>query len=173
MTTPKLYRYYLPSALGEGWAEVALCSSGMFASVSDYGNYAYAWRSTGEKDFRAWIANLAEDPAYVMGKLNGGRKQVFNGAATCIKIKRHIIEQRRRGSYTKDEARDEWDLLGEHEDLYSEYNFSRWYDDTKIGDAAEFAVYEYPGDLRAFCEKVMPRLATVIRAELAAEKEAA
>ena len=44
-----------------------------------------------------------------------------------------------------------------------------WYENTKLGDASEFAVYDFSPRALAFQKHVMPRLREVIRAELAAE----
>lgn len=50
-----------------GWlGQVVLTSDGMFAAVTDYGNYSYAWRSYGE-DFRDFIVSINVD--YFEGKM--------------------------------------------------------------------------------------------------------
>jgi len=50
-----------------GWlAQVVITSDGMFSAVSDYGNFCYAWRSTGEEDFRNFLLNI--NTSYFGGK---------------------------------------------------------------------------------------------------------
>ena len=45
-----------------GWlGQVVLTEDGMFASVTDYGNLSYTWRSTGDEDFRRFICKLNTD----------------------------------------------------------------------------------------------------------------
>lgn len=44
-----------------GWlGQVVITSDGMFASVTDWGNLSYAWRSFGDKDFRQFLCSLNE-----------------------------------------------------------------------------------------------------------------
>jgi hypothetical protein len=50
--------YTLRTESGQWLGQVILTSDGVFASVTDYGNFSYAWRSTGEKDFREFIISL-------------------------------------------------------------------------------------------------------------------
>ena len=49
--------YILKDVNGNWLGEVVLTSDGMFASVTDWGNLSYAWRSFGS-DFREFIINL-------------------------------------------------------------------------------------------------------------------
>ena len=46
---------------GDWLGQIVLTSDGMFASVTDFGNLSYAWRSYGDKDFREFLANLNMD----------------------------------------------------------------------------------------------------------------
>lgn len=54
----KMKSYTLTGENGEWLAQVILSSDGMFASVTDYGNLSYAWRSFGNRDFREFILEL-------------------------------------------------------------------------------------------------------------------
>lgn len=168
------WRYYLPSTKDQPWAEVLLTSSGMFAAVSDYGNYAYPWRAHGERDFREFIAGLAKDGNYVAGKLS--QRTAYRGDETLAAIKRHIFDARRHGGLDADEARELWDELNDFDLESHAEEFSRWLRESDgastIADAFEFAVYDYPADVKAFCRLVLPRLAVVLRAEIEAENRA-
>lgn len=67
-----MLKYYkLPSIKGEGWAHISLnTETGFFATVSDWGNYAYIWTAPGG-EFRAFLMGL--QPDYLYGKLMMGR----------------------------------------------------------------------------------------------------
>lgn len=41
-------------------AQVVITSDGMFAGVTDWGNFSYAWRSFGD-DFKEFLLNINED----------------------------------------------------------------------------------------------------------------
>ena len=166
----KLWRYYLPSENGQGWAEIVLCSSGFFGAVSDWGNHSFAWRAFGDGDFREFVAGL--DAGYLEGKLGAcsGHSDEFDAEKSLRAIRTHIIEARRGGALTKEQARKEFDLTKELEDEPSQIGATRWYDQTEIQDANELLRYSPPTDLVEFCKRVMPRLAAVLRAELEVER---
>lgn len=52
--------YTLRTDNGAWLAQIVLTSDGMFASVTDYGNLSYAWRSYGPGDFRKFICQLEQ-----------------------------------------------------------------------------------------------------------------
>lgn len=70
MNEIKSRSYTLRTDNGSWLGQIVLTSDGMFASVTDYGNLSYAWRNTGEKDFRKFICQL--DVHYFTGKLQNG-----------------------------------------------------------------------------------------------------
>lgn len=41
--------------------QIVITNDGMFASVTDWGNLSFAWRHTGEDDFRAFLCGLNTD----------------------------------------------------------------------------------------------------------------
>lgn len=160
-----LRRYNLPSERGEGWAIIVLGSDGFFAAVSDFGNYAFRWGCPGVADFRKFM--LDPEPSYMLSKLS--RRDVWDGEATARGVRQHIIKMRREGDMDAARAREEFDLVKQHEGLDSREAFALWYQETDIADAHEFAVVSYPGDAHAFVTKTLVRLAAVLRAELEAE----
>jgi hypothetical protein len=167
----KLWRYYLSNENREGWAEIVIGSTGFFAAVSDYGNYAFAWRSMGVDDARKFFLRAPDDWCYFAGKLGGAHAREYDGVATRLAIREEIIRLRRDGGLTRDEARAEWELAeGNIED--SEVWLGIWWSRTKI-DATELRRTRLDASLEAFCKVTMVRLAEVIRAELAKESEAA
>lgn len=161
-------RYDLPSIKGQGWGRFILTSDGFFSCVTDYGNYSYWWSSVGEQDFRAFVAGLARDAYYVCSKLCQ-HPYPYNGEATCAAIKHHIIEARKHGHMTAEDAREEFDLLRDNEDVSDVACLTRWYDKTRIEDASELVVHDPPAQTVAFVHKMLPRLAEVLRVEMAAE----
>lgn len=173
MAELRIWRYYLPSQKGEGFAEIVLCSSGFFGAVSDWGNYAFAWRHFGPDDFRAFVMGLGE--SYLSSKLGpqSGRQNQFDSEKSLRSIREHIIEARRANRLTKEQAREEWKLSAVLEDDQTLVGAVRWHDATKLDDPSELLYYSPSPDLVEFCRRVMPRLAEVLRAELQAEKAAA
>jgi len=182
MAELRIWRYYLPNErepgwAGEGWAEIVLSSGGFFAAVSDYGNYAFAWRfnARGGEDFRSFVASLAGDPSYVIGKLGpcSERPYPVDYEKTIKFIRECILQARRDDSLTKEKAREEWSNVGLFADEPNDFGLQRWHHDTSLSDSGELVCCSPPASLRAFCERTMPRLAEVLRAELQAEKAAA
>lgn len=177
MSAPAVWQYRVTGEKGGWLADVILRADGFFATVSDWGSYAYRWTHPG-MPFREFVAGLARPhDSYLCSKLE--RRDWFDGTQTLKNITGHICEYRRDGSMTKEEAAKEWDLLvdiigdGLHVDLRNEemdlHQFHQWYSQTSIDAAHEFGRYDFRPDVRAFCAEVMPRLAALIRAELAAE----
>ena len=167
MNEIKIWRYTLPPTDNiEGWGIFLLDSTGMFAAVTDYGNYAFRWTHYGEKDFRKFVADLDRSPDYLLSKVAPHGKE-YDSDKTIKGIKEHIIEYRREGCYTKEQAREEWNLINDDE-LSTLYEFHLWLDKTNIDEAYEFQVESYPFDCIAFATKLIPRLAGVLRSELGA-----
>lgn len=69
--------YTLRDDNGSWLGQIVLTSDGMFASVTDYGNLSYAWRSYGEKDFRQFICSINVD--YFGSKLYTGMAYILYG----------------------------------------------------------------------------------------------
>ncbi len=157
----KFWRYDMPPIQCEGWAVVVMCSDGYFSTVSDYGNYAFWWTHHARDDFRKFI--LSADDDYVRRKLDPEKH--YDGNTTLWIVKSAIIRLRREGEWTRDQAREEWDLLDEY-DLYEAEGFSRWYEATKIPDAHECYHQSPSAQIMGFVEHTLPRLKQLIRAEL-------
>lgn len=181
MSEPKLYRYYLPSENGEGWAEIVVCSTGFFGAVSDWGDYANAWRHHGCADFRTFLLNAERSPEYFAEKLVHGAQE-YDAEATMRGLKQTILGCRRERTWTREEARCEWDNLIECGWLSELPDFHDWLAArVRLRDAggpvpdwddvyAE-ARHRIPAQAIAFVTKTMPRLCALIRAELAAERK--
>lgn len=61
---------------GNWLGQVVLTSDGMFASVTDYGNFSYAWRAFGD-NFKEFLLSLNVD--YFGSKMYGGYVYVAYG----------------------------------------------------------------------------------------------
>lgn len=158
------YRYRLPHVDGSGWAVVYLEGDGRFLAQSDYGTYAYRWDAAGPvgTDFRAWFADLAEHEAaagntYFLGKVSRQEFDVEAAREWCDKTFREAHPE--VGEYdvpSTDEIHHAGDV----------YQFAK--DHELPGDVRHLD--EYPGQAYGFRDVVLPRLARLIRAQLAAEK---
>ncbi|AHD04899.1 hypothetical protein ABNB59_06440 [Paenibacillus larvae] len=164
----KHWRYDIPQIDGEGWGTFLLDETGMFAAVTDYGNCAYKWPHSGCEDFRHFFAQERTNWGYFLPKLFYELKE-YDGDETLQRIKEYIISCRRDGTFTREKARQEWDLLERHDWLYGDFEFAYWYDETSISDAEEFYIRGYPSSALAFVNKLLPRLSKAIREELARE----
>lgn len=169
----RFWRYYLP---GPGlhrafeWAEIILTSGGMFATVSDYGNYAFAWRDTSHEDFRDFILQIHAD--YLCSKIAPRRE--YDGDATIANVKRRILELRRESRIDAVLARSEWDLLDNHSNLDQREDFAFWSQETKLHDVTyvyEMACQSRDRQAEMFCERILPRLQQAIRDEKARESD--
>lgn len=171
----KLWRYYLPNINHEGWSEVVISSGGFFAAVSDYGNYAFAWRSMGCDDARKFFLRAPQEWSYFANKLGSYEEyRQYNGDATEAAIKDVIIHRRREGELSRHEAREQWDLLADFDHLDRKEDFARWFDVQDLGgDIYEHIQTRCAPGLEAFCKVTMGRLAEVIRAELEQEARGA
>lgn len=76
MSEITIKNYLLRGENGEWLGQVVLTSDGMFASVTDYGNLSYAWRSFGGS-FRSFILSLNVD--YFGGKMYQGITYISYG----------------------------------------------------------------------------------------------
>ena len=68
--------YTLRDEQGNWLAQVVLTSDGMFSAVSEYGNFAYAWRSTGDLSIEQFISQLDTD--YFADKMRLGLAYSIN-----------------------------------------------------------------------------------------------
>lgn len=172
MTSPvTTWRYSVPSENGEGWAVLFLDSSGVFASVSDWGSYSYHWHSScwpQANGFREFVIGRGDD--YLMSKL--APEPQYDAHETLLAVKREIVRIRRGYEMTRIEARDEWDQLAEHDDLGSREEFHRWLYATDLGtiEAQELARFRPHAQAEQFLKRAWPRLREAIRVEL--EREA-
>ena len=62
----------------DAWlGQIVLTSDGSFMSITDYGNFSFAWRHHGEDDFRQFLIGLDKD--YFANKMCQGMAYVAYG----------------------------------------------------------------------------------------------
>jgi len=77
---------------GAWLGQIVLTSDGMFASVTDYGNLSFSWRSFGKSDFREFLTTLNVD--YFATKLFSGMSYILHDRKTekaCQKFAEMIL----------------------------------------------------------------------------------
>lgn len=136
----------------------------------------YAWDAWGGDrpgaDFRRWLMRACDrDPGYVVGKLCYGRPDIFDQEATDLSVRRLILEQRRLGDLTREQARERWDEWVEDfmPDGHDAGDTYRWLSDCGVCDAWEYLRYQRHG--ASDFERQVPLLAERLRADLERELE--
>lgn len=69
--------YSLFNEDGSWLGQVVLTSDGMFSGVTDYGNFSFAWRHYGDREFRKFVLGL--DIQYFGGKMYQGMTYMISG----------------------------------------------------------------------------------------------
>ena len=156
-----LWRYVVKSAKHDRGGVFVLGSDGYFSACSDFGNYAHWWRDHGEQDFRTFLLDCERDADYFIRKLHGGIPMVYDQEATLKGVQRHILENRRERNMLAATARKEWNWSYALRD-----SFECWYNETDLGDAAEFHTDRYDSDVVNFVTKIMPRLCVLLKEDL-------
>lgn len=164
----KIYFYQVRPPGRSEWARIWLTDDGCFSTVSDYGNYGYWWGSPGG-EIRRFLIGLGPD--YVLTKLTSGKRDKINGQKSVKRIQEYILSHRRERDWSKERAREEWDLLQEHSDLDDIFNQVHWYEQTTIDCAYEYLVYEGSQQAAAFVRELWPLFVEELRKELEAERE--
>jgi hypothetical protein len=169
-----MLKYYkLPSIKGEGWAHITInTETGFFATVSDWGNYAYIWTDPGG-EFRAFLTRL--QPDYLYGKLMMGRPNLkeFDDEAT----KKEVIEglDQYNAAYKERHKGKEWvgyrPELEMAENIVDEASFNDWQEETHLDEAHDYACWRPCHDCTGFCERVWPRFVELLKKELYDEKK--
>lgn len=165
-----LRRYDVPSTgVGEGWAIIYIdVESLFFATVSDFGNYAFKWRDIGENnEFRKFLIGL--EPDYLHGKLMHGRgdAKVFDGEATYAAVKKHLMEETKKHDHTL--YKREKSRLQEVDSFDHQSDFDHWMGETDLDVPWEFIVRVPEPQCMMFCTKTFPRFKEMLLDELHVE----
>lgn len=163
----KVWNYNLPSTEArEGWAYIVIREDGFFATVSDFGDYAYLWSHHGCDDARKFF--IRDNWEYIARKLKP--EEHIHAEKSFNAVFRDIIEDRRDGRLSKEAARERWEHVKYYTGDDDWEGFIR--DDATHGYFDEpwcFAVAELDPMVVRFAKETMPRLAELIRAELKRE----
>lgn len=92
MTKVTAKNYSLWTENGSWLGQIVLTSDGMFASVTDWGNLSFAWRSYGDKDFREFLISLNVD--YFGGKMYQGNTYILSNKqcqSACMRFAENIL----------------------------------------------------------------------------------
>lgn len=166
-----LRRYNIPSERGEGWAVIVIDTEvGFFATVSDWGNFAYQWTAPG-REFRLFLIGLTPD--YLHGKLLYGRGRdsinVFDGEKTVATIREAIVS-RDTASLKKSKRNWRWynaemDAVEQRTPMAQE-DFDAWCSETRLEEPWQYRQTQPEPQAMAFCMKVWPRFKLLLEAEL-------
>jgi hypothetical protein len=67
--------YLLKDSNGQWLGQVVLTSDGMFSSVTDWGNFSFAWRNFGDGSFKNFMMGLGTD--YFASKIYTGMTYII------------------------------------------------------------------------------------------------
>lgn len=142
-----------------GWCDLRFDDRRGFVSIaSDFGHWTYHWMPQHRHDSLGHFLGRI-DRGYAGGKFLGAGLGELDREATVKKICRHILEMRREGALTREQARDEWELTG-----VAEESLERWYYETSISDAYELAAYRESPAWAGFWERLWePLIQPVLR----------
>ena len=182
MPTTKTWTYVLPSHKGEGYAYIFLTDTGVFSTVSDFGNYGYIWSHTGFDDVREFF--LKSNPGYFLEKL--APEQEFDDVQTLENARLLFERLVADGTWDADDARTAFDTITDEFNSFNDAaDVSAWASSMDglegLSEPAQMKVMDalHGGEISAlrrsrmaerFVKEVMPRLASTIKSELAAER---
>ena len=135
---------------------------GRYFSITDFGNYSYAWFSIGDEPFEHFVRVMAErDREYFMGKLLMGHDEshVFLLDVSKEIAMQHLEEMFEEHEITRkkrDEYAHDLDYVG------SEAELNEWYEEC-LDDDAGYDHFVYGHRCKGYVENVFPLLAEVLK----------
>ncbi|OOM17247.1 hypothetical protein CLSAB_19670 [Clostridium saccharobutylicum] len=159
-----------------GWAIITIDENGgLFNAHTDYGDYNYSWPNHGRESFKHFILELVKDKSYFLGKV--ANDKYYYAENTEKAWKEQIIEDRREGELSEEQARELWDEITDFDyhtscdhlqhqcyesDIVNKYYCEPWY---------HFDVVQgFSPQAHAFADIIMPILGEIIQKEIE-EKE--
>lgn len=148
-------------------------ATGLMQCHSSYGDWGYSWPKHGRESFKQFILELERDWEYLLKKVSD---PVFDFDKSVKYWKEHIIELRRDGSCTKDEAREAFDVIEGLEIDNAGYCAAVLNESSAINDAnPDFwelldGVKCYSAQDMIFAKTIWPMLCDIIRKEMEAAK---
>lgn len=142
------------------WVANSYIDENLWLIYSDYGNAAYCWSSTGCDTLKEFI--VSADEYYLTKKLVEYDKQrEVDWELTKKSIKRWILEERRCGDRSKEEARELWD------DLYYCESVDEYSHQTNtVSDFWEYIIYVESNYNKGFREQVIRPLKELFKNQI-------
>lgn len=84
--------YTLKNESGGWLGQVVLTEDGMFAAVTDWGNFSFAWRSYGDRTFKEFLLTISED--YFASKMFSGMSYIASNKkieAACKRFAEKVL----------------------------------------------------------------------------------
>jgi len=84
--------YTLYAENGQWLGQVVLTSNGLFASVTDWGNFSHSWSAIGDMTFKEFLLGISED--YLASKMVTGMAYLISNKkveAACKRYASHIL----------------------------------------------------------------------------------
>jgi len=155
-----------------GWATITIDENGgLFNAQSDFGNYNYAWPKHGRESFKHFLIEITRSPDYVLRKI--AKEDYFDFIKAEEKWKSKIIDIRKQGACTKEQARDAWVFIDELDASGSaDFLQNEIYGSSEIYAMSEEPWYDfeielsYPPMALRFINEVMPMFADILRKEI-------
>ncbi len=161
----KVWQYTLPPLRGEGWAIIILREDGYFSTVSDFGNYAYLWTSTGCKDFREFLLTADRDWHYFAKKLNP--KTHVDNRESIKNLLEELFRRRRQRKISKEDARNIFEIIGTYDEDWEGLLRDQDTDLTReFPETWNYTITSLDSDVIGFCQKILPRLNVILRKQL-------
>jgi len=86
----KAQSYRLENPDGSWLGQVVITSDGFFGSVTDYGNFSFAWRSIGKQSFKEFLLSLEE--SYFGKKIAQGLSYIAHSRSIDNSVERFAQE---------------------------------------------------------------------------------
>lgn len=150
---------------------------------STFGAWANTWTACGEP-FKAFLIDAEFD--YVFTKFMGTRLQVWDGEGSVKSLRGRLLDYRKWGDLTKDEARALWDEIeaneaeletSSHDFVECAYRIASDLDMRGVrrllSEPWELTTTQHDHQAVGFWRELWPEFVATLRAEVAAEQEPA
>ena len=157
-----MWSYDIPNEPHEGWTKMMISQNGMFAAVSDFGDYVRYWKGHGLNDFRTFFTNVIGRGDNLLEKLS---RREFSEARTRHNIYAWIKRAEFPETMMKDLLKMAKEACLDDIDLGDQLSEIRDYagEDFLVG---EMRGTEYPLWAHRFVYECLPRVEVRIRQEL-------
>jgi len=108
-------------------------ASGRVIITSTFGDWSHRWTHVGDRTLASFMVGVDRD--YCGGKMLGGRYYMPCSDATVLAARDLTLSHRRDGSFTREQARTEWELIDDLE--IGETSLDGFVSDSSHSDAWE------------------------------------